>query len=62
MDFIKIILMIVICHLTLIELGIDRVWHLLRYDTEYKIPKSTIVMLWLYAACAVMFAIQAFLK
>ena len=62
MDFIKTMLMIVICHLTLIELGIDRVWHHLRHDTEYKIPKSTIVMLWLYAAFAVMFAVLSFLK
>lgn len=59
MDFIKTMLMLVFCYLVLIELGIDRVRHQLRHDTEYKPPVFPIAMICFYIAVAILFIIQS---
>ena len=64
MDFIIVILMLITCHLTLVEIDLERIHHCVKYDTPvpYKIPKPIMVSLWLHIAVIIGYVVKICLK
>ena len=64
MDVIIVILMLISCHLTLVEVGLERVYHCIKYDTPvpYQMPAPTVVCIWVHIAAIIGYVVKICLK
>lgn len=64
MDVIIVILMLISCHLTLVEVDLERVCHCIKHDTPipYKMPTPVVVCIWLHIAAIIGYIVKICLK